>query len=120
MAQHPIVSRIEALIEHHGLTAAQLAERLGVQRSSISHLLSGRNKPSLDFILKLSSAYPDLNLYWLLSGTPPMHRTTAQATTAARAAEKGVSASAEPVIEQIIIFYADGSCKRYLPTFASK
>jgi hypothetical protein len=39
-----------------------------VQRSSLSHLLSGRNKPSLDFILKIVDVFPDVDLYWILNG----------------------------------------------------
>jgi hypothetical protein len=39
-----------------------------VQRSSLSHLLSGRNKPSLDFILKILDVFPEVDLYWVLNG----------------------------------------------------
>lgn len=54
------------------LSSAQLAEIIGVQRSGISHILSGRNKPSLDFVLKVVEAYPDLNESWLLKGEGEM------------------------------------------------
>lgn len=63
-----IVQRIQEVIDHYGLTISTFADEIGVQRSSISHLLSGRNKPSLDFVLKLVAAFPDVNLYWLLKG----------------------------------------------------
>lgn len=63
-----IVQRIQEVIDHYGLTISAFADEIGVQRSSISHLLSGRNKPSLDFVLKLVAAFPDVNLYWLLKG----------------------------------------------------
>ena len=46
-----------------------------MQRSGISHILSGRNKPSLDFVLKVIEAYPDLNESWLLKGEGEMLKT---------------------------------------------
>lgn len=62
------IKRIEFLMEHFSLNASSFAYKISVQRSSISHLLSGRNKPSLDFIMKISDEFPELNLYWLLNG----------------------------------------------------
>ena len=47
-----IVSRIEKIRNNHKLTAASFATKIGVQRSAMSHILSGRNKPSLDFFNK--------------------------------------------------------------------
>jgi len=63
-----ITLRIKTIIDYYELRVSSFADKIGVQRSSISHLLSGRNKPSLDFILKLISAYPEVDLYWLLNG----------------------------------------------------
>ena len=63
-----IVTRIKSIIAHYGLSVSAFADTIGVQRSSISHLLNGRNKPSLDFVLKLVEAYPEVDLYWLLQG----------------------------------------------------
>lgn len=55
-------------MDHYGLSVSAFADEIGVQRSSISHLLNGRNRPSLDFVMKLIAAYPEVNLYWLLKG----------------------------------------------------
>ena len=55
-------------MDHYGVTISSFADKIGVQRSSVSHLLSGRNKPSLDFVMKLNKAYPEIDLYWLLNG----------------------------------------------------
>lgn len=60
--------RLKKLLEYHELSAANFADKIEVGRSSISHILSGRNKPSLDFIMKTLHAYPDVNLYWLMNG----------------------------------------------------
>ena len=60
--------RLGKIIDYHGLSASSFAEKVGVQRSSISHILSGRNKPSLEFVMKVLSSFPDVDLYWLLNG----------------------------------------------------
>ncbi len=60
--------RLHKIMEYHDLSAASFADKIDVGRSSISHLLSGRNKPSLDFVLKIINAFPDVELYWLLNG----------------------------------------------------
>jgi transcriptional regulator with XRE-family HTH domain len=60
--------RIIQFLSENNLTSTKFADRIGVQRSSISHILSGRNKPSFDFIEKMLLAYPDLNAQWLITG----------------------------------------------------
>lgn len=67
-----MVNRIKNLISVKNLSASQFADNLGVQRSNISHILSGRNKPSLDFILKLHEIYPEISLEWLILGKGEM------------------------------------------------
>lgn len=62
------IKRLEILFEYYGVNASTFADKIGVQRSSLSHLLSGRNKPSLDFILKILEVYPEIDLYWILNG----------------------------------------------------
>ena len=52
------IKRLQKVIDYYGESASSFAEKIGVQRSSISHILSGRNKPSLDFILKSISLFP--------------------------------------------------------------
>ena len=60
--------RLQKVIDFYDETASSFAEKIGVQRSSISHILSGRNKPSIDFFQKLLNVYPDLNANWLITG----------------------------------------------------
>ena len=62
------IKRLEILLDYYSLNASSFADKIGVQRSSLSHLLSGRNKPSLDFILKILEVFPDVDLYWILNG----------------------------------------------------
>jgi transcriptional regulator with XRE-family HTH domain len=60
--------RLHKIMEFYDLSAASFADKIDVGRSSISHLLSGRNKPSLDFVMKIINAFPEVELYWLLNG----------------------------------------------------
>lgn len=64
--------RFTQVIEYSELTPAEFAEEIGVQRSSISHIISGRNKPSLDFITKIKTAFPKLEWDWLITGKGEM------------------------------------------------
>ena len=64
--------RIAHIIRAKNLTAADFALRLGIQPSSISHLLSGRNNPSLDFVKKLKETFPEYTLDWIVFGKGPM------------------------------------------------
>ena len=63
------VKRLEIILEYYALNASSFADKIGVQRSSMSHLLSGRNKPSLDFVMKITEFFPEVDLYWILNGT---------------------------------------------------
>ena len=63
------IKRLEILLDYYSISASVFADKLGVQRSGLSHLMSGRNKPSLDFVMKITESFPDVDLYWLLNGT---------------------------------------------------
>ena len=67
-SQQDFIARLQRIMNYYDLNASALADSLGVLRSSISHLLSERNKPSLDFVLKIIDKYPEVDLYWLLYG----------------------------------------------------
>jgi transcriptional regulator with XRE-family HTH domain len=62
------IKRLEIILDYYSLSASAFADKVGVQRSSLSHLLSGRNKPSLDLILKIIENFPEVDLYWILNG----------------------------------------------------
>ncbi len=67
-------NRIAKLLDVKDVTASKFAEMIGVQPSNISHIISGRNKPSLDFILKVIETFPDISLDWLITGKGNMHK----------------------------------------------
>ena len=60
--------RLQQFLELENLSPARLADMLGVQRSGVSHILSGRNKPGFDFIQKLLTKFPSLSADWFLTG----------------------------------------------------
>ena len=116
--------RLEKVIDYYGETASSFSEKIGVQRSSISHILSGRNKPSLDFVLKVLSVYPEVELYWLLNGKGKFPSTTSHQESITENTEaktivvnpepkKDISQSTEKAIERIVIFYKDGTFKNF-------
>lgn len=67
--------KLEILCSKYNLTASSLAKALGVEASAISHIRSGRNKPSYDFVVKILRAFPDVNPDWLLLDGDEMLRT---------------------------------------------
>ena len=67
-----MLDRIKHLLSTYKLSPAQFADTIGVSRPIVSHILSGRNKPSLEVVQKIVAAFPDLSLPWLLVGTGSM------------------------------------------------
>ncbi|SFP96149.1 helix-turn-helix domain-containing protein [Hymenobacter arizonensis] len=86
-----MVERIRTLLEVRQLTPTQFADAIGIARPIVSHILSGRNKPSLEVVQRILAAMPDLSMPWLLNGTGPM------LAGAAQAVEPVVSPSALPI-----------------------
>jgi transcriptional regulator with XRE-family HTH domain len=66
--------RLLEFLKNENMSSAQLAEEIGVQASGISHILSGRNNPSLDFVLKMLEKYQFLSTEWLLFGKGSMYK----------------------------------------------
>lgn len=107
--------RLQKVMEYYGENGSSFADKIGVQRSSISHILSGRNKPSLEFVLKVLNAFPEVDLYWLLNGKgsfPKKDTSTLPNPSTNMEAAKSIKSS-EKVIERIIILYKDGSFQYY-------
>lgn len=112
------IVRLQKVMDFYGESSSSFAEKIGVQRSSISHILSGRNKPSLDFVLKILSSFPDVELYWLLNGkgTFPSEekKETPKEEQSSKAILKKISTdNSDKSIERIVIFYSDGSFQNF-------
>jgi transcriptional regulator with XRE-family HTH domain len=136
--------RIKEILTKEKITSAQFADKIGVQRSSISHILSGRNKPGFDFIQKIILSFPALDAGWLITGKGSMYTknerpadlfagadaTRDNFTREAGSDEVGMS-TPEPdksvissdilselhdrKIEKILVFYSDKTFREYKP-----
>lgn len=92
------IKRLEIILEYYGVNASSFADNIGVQRSSLSHLLSGRNKPSLDFILKILEVYPEVDLYWILNGKGSFPKLASKPSSNNAQATQITSCTPEPTI----------------------
>ncbi len=131
------VKRLEKILEYYSISATAFAEKMDFNRSTISHLLSGRNKPSLEFVMKLLQKFPEVEMNWLLSGkgsfpaissedknisvTPKQKLTSTQEKPKDLFSEENINIQKDisqvnrnsKEIERIVIFYSDGSFNVY-------
>ncbi|RAJ11994.1 helix-turn-helix domain-containing protein [Olleya aquimaris] len=131
--------RLQKIIDYYGESASSFAEKIGVQRSSISHILSGRNKPSLEFVLKVLASFPEVELYWLMNGKGQFPKSDATIKTeqqnskninqdlftesenknnsnpiVSESEKNSIKKTSEgKTIERIVIFYTDGSFSNF-------
>lgn len=78
-----IKDRIKKIMEQSDLTSSAFAESIGIQQSTLSHILSGRNNPSLEVIMKIHQAYNSISLHWLLYGEGNMMEKTTSTISSA-------------------------------------
>ena len=134
--------RLIEFLNAHNLSSTRLADQIGVQRSSVSHVVSGRNKPSYDFIFKFLQHYPRVNPRWLIMGEGSMYGSSQKQgsldfdqekpeSTARESAQEersdlspaGANSQEEerPIyghkaqIERIVVFYSDKRFEEYRP-----
>ena len=88
--------RFQTILDLENLSPAQLADRLGVQRSGISHILSGRNKPSFELLQRVVQSFPEISAEWLITGNgkPLKEQNQAAASGAASSATSGATSGA--------------------------
>jgi transcriptional regulator with XRE-family HTH domain len=95
-----IRDRIQKFLTAEGLSPTRFADEIGVQRSSVSHILSGRNNPGFEFVQKILVRYKSLNAEWLMMGTGNMTKMMRQGNLFDAEPEKPVPAEANPQILQ--------------------
>ena len=86
--------RLKEWMDYKRVKSSEFADNIGVNKATISHILSGRNKPSIDFISKLLSYYNDLDANWLITGKGEMLLGNDKDTK---------------TIDKIVVFYQDNS-----------
>ena len=130
--------QIQEILAKERLSSSQFADKIGVQRSSVSHVLSGRNKPGFDFIQKILVAFPEINGDWLITGSGEMYKGKSlsgdlfEAKNEMQAPENEEKIVKKPVtlnikkpekdaekvlkrreIERVIVFYSDRTFREY-------
>lgn len=122
-----IKDRLRMIMDSHKLNAGSFADKIGVQRSNVSHVLSGRNKPSFDFVEKLLHAFPRVSAEWLFTGrqgrkeVENFELTEKSASVSIRksvsdAIDRGVKVSgSEKKIVKTLVFYDDFTFDVFLP-----
>ncbi|GAB3278008.1 helix-turn-helix transcriptional regulator [Larkinella harenae] len=131
--------KIKQVLKDKNLTPSYFADEIGVQRSSISHILSGRNRPSFDIIQKIIRRFPELGYDWILEDEQPsftnvnartveappqpVRKTVSQPEIVAEAPQYSAPSQLptakkieEKTIERILIFYTDGTFREYSPS----
>lgn len=90
--------RFQTILDLENLSPAQLADRLGVQRSGISHILSGRNKPSFELLQRVVQSFPEISAEWLITGNgkPLKEQNQAAASSATSSAANSRSSGTTP------------------------
>lgn len=106
--------RLQILMDKEGLSPVRFAEIVGVQRSSVSHILSGRNNPSLDFLQKILLAFPEVSSDWLISGKGSVYRVLPAASEEQRRQKTDTPPSAARP-EQNDLFSASKSVENTVP-----
>lgn len=110
--------RLLQFLQAENITQSQLADILSVARGSVSHILSGRNKPGYDFLESLLLHFPSLNLDWLMTGKGRMYRDSEPSD-----APESASSDVLPVIhaslparsvERITVFYSDNTFQEFV------
>lgn len=131
-----INKRLRLILEKEELTSSQFAKMVGYGASSVSHILSGRNKPGFDFIQEILKKFDDLSPDWLMLGKGDMYKSERKYTYEDSAGyekelETGATVRSEPEapylsnagiktdgksIARIIVFYSDKTFTEYKPS----
>jgi transcriptional regulator with XRE-family HTH domain len=121
--------RIKQFMDYMKLSAAELADQIGVQRSNVSHVLTGRNNPSSSFLEKLLLTFPDLDARWLIVGEGELLREKkempnkvaevknlfTEVTEKKALVAQSHSRKPDYEIDRIVILYKDKTFKDYYP-----
>jgi len=124
-----LTEKIKQILIDKNITPSLFADEIGIQRSSMSHILAGRNKPSLDMVQKIVKRFPDLGISWILDDEPLPVMAPEPAHEPVLESRKKVAPAPEPAqpivtkekpvvlpekkIEKVLIFYSDGTFQEY-------
>lgn len=124
-----LTDKIKQILVDKNITPSLFADEIGIQRSSMSHILAGRNKPSLDMVQKIVKRFPDLGISWILDDEPLPATTPETVQEPVLESRKKVVPAPQPTqpnvvkekpvvlpekkIEKVLIFYSDGTFQEF-------
>lgn len=111
--------RLQQFLEVEKLSPARLADSMGIQRSGISHILSGRNKPSFEFINTFLNRYPQIDATWLITGKGKMYKdedTLFSEPNMDESPHLFVESDDKRWAQRITVYYSDGSFQDFYPS----
>lgn len=113
-----IQDRIRLILKANKLSSSEFADKVGVNRASLSHVLSGRNKPSHDFLSKIITEFPNVNASWLITGETREGSFEGESQTENKTEEKN-SVDTIPQVRKlvrIVHYYSDGTFDDFIPS----
>lgn len=124
-----LTDKIKQILVDKNITPSLFADEIGIQRSSMSHILAGRNKPSLDMVQKIVKRFPDLGINWILDDEALPAIAPAAAIEPVLESRKKAVPAPQPVqpivvkekpialpekkVEKVLIFYSDGTFQEF-------
>ncbi len=111
-----IKERIQVVIDSHKLSAGEFALKIGVQRSSVSHVLSGRNKPGFDFLEKIILTFPRVDAEWLLTGKKSQKQDSSHVVGLSVKSDGVKAMNSTKKVVKIAFFYEDSSFEMFQPS----
>jgi transcriptional regulator with XRE-family HTH domain len=125
-------TRLQQFLMAENISPSRFADQIGIQRSGLSHILAGRNKPGFDFIEKMLLTYPSLNAEWLITGKGKMYKEIQEKTQEMLPEEPIFSDNnnssvdtysglpeVEHKLNKVLLFYSDNTFTEYIPDNAS-
>lgn len=106
--------RIQKIIIEHDISLNAFAQEISVNRSTISHILTGRNKPSVEVLQKILKRFPSISSDWLLLGNGGMHAKNESLETLS--STKNTPTIESKSIEKLVVFYTDNTFQEYNPS----
>ncbi|MEJ6616584.1 MAG: helix-turn-helix transcriptional regulator [Crocinitomicaceae bacterium] len=113
-----IQDRIQLIIKANKETPSSFADKVGIKRSNLSHVLSGRNNPSLDFLSKVITTYPNVNASWLVTGETREGDFKEEVVVKKSVEEHSEfnQVLSKGFVEKIVVFYRDKTFSEYSPS----
>ena len=106
-------NRIQNIIDKYGLSSNTFAQEIEVNRSTISHILSGRNKPSIEVLQKILRRFPDVSATWLLLGQGAIDDANLSSSVTQDLPKNSIEVVKS--VRKIVVLYSDNSFEEYMP-----